>query len=114
MMDYWLIAKVLLLPAITFLLGWGIRDLGLDTEKKEHERTRSKLDKLSEKYANRGREIEQLRREVATKKRNIKALDKHVLNVLGELKQAQKEGRQIRPYEIKRELKKVVNRRYGK
>jgi chromosome segregation ATPase len=110
----WLLVKFLFIAGIAGWFGWFIRSFDVESEKKEHGKTQSKLDKLSEKYANRGREIEQLKREVATKKRNIKALDKHVLNVLGELKQAQKEGRQIRPYEIKRELKKVVNRRYGK
>ena len=110
----WLLVKVVFAIGVAGWFSWFIRGFDVEAEKKEHEKTRAKLDKLSEKYANRGQEIEQLRREVATKKRNIKALDKHVLNVLGELKRAQKEGRQIRPYEIKRELKKVVNRRYGK
>jgi len=110
----WLLFKLIFMAAIGVWFGWFLRSFDLATEEKEHEKTKSKLDKLSEKYAHRGLEIEKLRREVATKKRNIKALDKHVLNVLGELKQAQKEDREIRPYEIKRELKKVVNRRYGK
>jgi len=110
----WLLIKVSVFTFGVAVFVYWLRGFDVEAEKKEHEKTQSKLDKLTEKYANRGREIEQLRREVATKKRNIKALDKHVLNVLGELKQAQKEGREIRPYEIKRELKKVVNRRYGK
>ncbi len=112
-MDWLLIKVISSLLAVAWFAYW-LRGFDVEAEKKEHEKTQSKLDKLSDKYANRGREIEQLRREVATKKRNIKALDKHVLNALGELKQAQKEGREIRPYEIKRELKQVVNRRYGK
>ncbi len=110
----WLLIKFLFIAAIGGWCGWFLRSFDVEAEEKEHEKTQSKLDKMTEKHKQRGIQINDLNRQIAKQKRYTQTLDHHVMKALGELKQAQSEKREVSAYAIKRELKKITNRRFFK
>jgi hypothetical protein len=107
----WLIAKLFFMAAVGGWFGWFLRSFDVEAEKKEHEKTKSKLDKMAEKHKQRGIQINEMSKQISMQKRYTQTLDKHAMKALGELKQAQHEGREVSAYAIKRELK-IINRRF--
>ncbi len=79
---------------------------------KEIESLRSELDDMNLELRRRGTEINDLQHEISIYKNYKKILERHVHKVLSELRKAKIEGRELSHYMVKRELKKIVNRRF--